>query len=98
MPKRPIKPPSENTVRFVLGAALTVQQIAKLLLAGGKEPRMCPRCSYKLVDPTGRRFGGRGKPWIHGWRCGGCRSQYESDGATGAFKDPAERSVKRAGR
>ncbi len=89
MPKRPLKPPSENAVRFVLGAVLTVQQIGKLLLAGRKEPRMCPRCAYKLVDPTGRRYGGRGKPWVHAWRCSGCRAQYESDSATGAFKNPA---------
>lgn len=90
MPRR-IKPPSDNTVRFLLGAALTVQHLGKLLLAGRKEPRMCPRCAYKLVEPAGRRWGGRGKPWIHAWRCGGCRSHYESKGATGAFWDPHQR-------
>lgn len=90
MPQPFIKPPSENAVRFVLGALLTVQQVGKLMLAGRKEPRMCPRCSYKLVDATGRRYGGRGKPWVHGWRCSGCRSQYESRGATGPFRDPAK--------
>lgn len=85
------KPPSNNTVRFVLGAVLTVQQVGKLLLAGRKEPRMCPRCAYKLVEPAGRRWAGRGKPLIHAWRCGGCRSYYESEGATAAFRDPHAR-------
>lgn len=90
MPQRPTKPPSQNTIRFVLGALLTVQEIGKLLLAGRREPRMCPRCAYKLVEPLGRRWAGRGKPWVHAWRCGGCRSLYESDGATGAFRHPRQ--------
>ncbi len=94
MPQPLIKPPSENTVRFVLGALLTVQQVGKLMLAGRKEPRMCPRCAYKLVDATGRRYDGRGKHWVHGWRCGGCRSLYESHGATAPFREPARRQAR----
>lgn len=91
MPRRPIKPPSQKTMRFLLGAALTVQQLGKLLLAGRKEPRMCPRCAYRMVEPAGRRWAGRGKPLIVRWRCHGCRSLYESDGMTGPFKSPEKR-------
>jgi hypothetical protein len=91
MPKLPKKPPSQNTIRFVLGALLTAQHFGKILLSGRKEPRMCPRCAYKLVEPAGRRWAGRGKPWVHFWRCGGCRALYESEGAEGPFTTPNKR-------
>ncbi|MFZ9887275.1 MAG: hypothetical protein ACO3JL_07215 [Myxococcota bacterium] len=82
----PRKPPSQTTVRLALGAFLTVQEFAKLLLAGRKEPRMCPRCAYKLVEPTGQRFTGFGKPRRHLWACTGCRARYESDDEKGPFR------------
>lgn len=84
----PRKPPSQTTVRLALGAFLTVQELAKLLLAGRREPRMCPRCAYKLVEPAGRRFTGRGRAWRHLWTCTGCRAQYESDDEKGPFRAP----------
>jgi len=88
MAPRPIKRPSQNTIRFALGALLTVQQFAKIMLAGRKEPRMCPKCAYRMVEPAGKRWAGRGKPWVHAWQCHSCRANYESHGADAPFRTP----------
>ena len=92
MPKLPPNKIPRNAIRFGLGALLTVQEFGKMWLAGRKEPRMCPRCAYKMVQPNGRRYAGKDKPWRHKWHCEGCRAQYESDGAQGPFRTPPTQS------
>jgi hypothetical protein len=88
MPRKPPKVPSPEVIRIAMGAMLTISRLGKMVLEGKRaDHRMCPRCTYKMVEPAGRRRRkSRGKDAWHLWRCSACRSRYVSDGVGGPFR------------
>lgn len=87
-PKLPKNINRHATTIAVVGSVL--REVAKLVrVVLEKEPRTCPKCSYRMVNEVSRVSRGRHRDPKRYWRCAACARRYKSLGE-GPFLEPSD--------